>query len=203
MPFADRLDALRTPHRAAMGAARRGAAAAGLVIAACVPFMAQALAQGAEAAPQESATDATASFIQPLVISGAQPLEFGTLAIPPQGECAYELDVAGRANVPGGICQFVGGDRFAARFTVSCAASALVQYQMIHTNTAPAGAEFSAPANMMDVDGAGAGPAFQTLPCDTDGISEVAGAGRLIVRAGTVHGFTGAVGTIRLEVAYD
>ncbi len=154
-------------------------------------------------AAQDIETDATASFIQPLMITGAQPLEFGTLAIPPQGECLYELDVAGRTNTPGGICQFIGGDRFPARFTVSCAANALVQFQMVHTSTAPQGAAFSAPSEMMDVDGAGAGPAFQTRPCDGDGITEIAGAGRLTVRAGTPHGFTGAVGTIRLEIAYD
>ncbi|KPF62441.1 hypothetical protein [Porphyrobacter sp. AAP60] len=192
MPFAVWTNAPCTLRNGAAGMWPSGAAFVLLGAAAALPCMAQ-----------ESETDASASLIQPLVINGAQPLEFGTLAIPPQGECVYELDVAGRTNAPGGICQFIGGDRFAARFTLSCAASALVQYQMIHTNTAPAGAEFSAPSGVMEVDGAGPGPAFQTLPCDTDGISEVAGAGRLIVRAGTVHGFTGAVGTIRLEVAYD
>ena len=152
---------------------------------------------------EEAETDATASFIQPLVINGAQPLEFGTLAIPPQGECSYEIDVAGRANTPGGICQFLGQDRFPARFPLSCAARALVQFQLIHTNTAPAGAVFGAPADAMDIDGAGAGAAFQIRPCDADGISEIAAAGRLTVRAGAPHGFAGPVGTIRLEVAYD
>jgi hypothetical protein len=156
-----------------------------------------------QAGTVDAATDASASLLQPLAITGAQPLEFGTLAIPPQGECVYEIDVAGRANAPGGICQFLGQDRFPARFTLSCAARALVQFQVIHTDAAPAGAVFAAPAAAMEIDGAGAGAAFQSRPCDADGISEIAAAGRLTVRAGALHGFTGTVGTIRLEVAYD
>lgn len=158
---------------------------------------------GAQSTPAESTTDASASLLQPLVITAAQPLEFGVLAIPYEGECLYEVDVTGRVNAPGGVCQFLGGDRFPARFTLSCAAGALVQFQVIHTSTAPSGALFAAPAGAMEVDGSGAGPAFQARPCDGDGISQVAAAGRLTVRAGTTHGFSGPVGTIRLEVAYD
>ena len=157
----------------------------------------------AQVLPAESTADANASLLQPLAITGAQPLEFGTLAIPHQGECIYEVDVAGRPNAPGGICQFIGGDRFPARFTLSCAARSLVQFQVIHTDAAPTGARFAAPPAAMEIDGAGAGAAFQTRPCDADGISEIAAAGRLTVSAGALHGFTGPVGTIRLEVAYD
>jgi hypothetical protein len=191
-------------RRAGANPVRKGwrQAAWGACLLSCLPI-AGVILVAVPGAAQDIETDATASFIQPLMITGAQPLEFGTLAIPPQGECLYEVDVAGRTNTPVGICQFIGGDRYPARFTVSCAANALVQFQMIHTSTAPQGAVFSAPAGVMDVDGAGAGPAFQTRPCDSDGITEIAGAGRLTVRAGTPHGFTGAVGTIRLEIAYD
>jgi hypothetical protein len=183
-------------------APQRGLAlAGGLVCALASAGLAGTLA--AQDLPVDIQTDASASLLQPLAIMAAQPLEFGTLAIPQNGECIYEIDVAGRANAPGGICQFIGGDRFPARFTLSCAANSLVQFQVIHTDSAPAGAVFAAPSGAMDIDGSGAGPAFQTRPCDGDGTSDIAAAGRLTVSAGATHGFTGPVGTIRLEVAYD
>lgn len=152
---------------------------------------------------KEAEADATATLVQPLVITGAQPLEFGMLAIPAQGECIYEVDTAGRGNSPAGVCQFIGADQFPARFSLNCAASTLVQFQLIYSDSAPAGATFSAPPAAMDIDGNGAGALFQTRPCDTDGTSQISAAGRLTVRAGAAHGFSGPVGTIRLEVAYD
>lgn len=174
------------------GGRRMRAVAAVLALSPVVPSMAQ-----------EADTDATATLVQPLVITGAQPLEFGMLAIPAQGECIYEVDTAGRGNTPAGVCQFIGANQFPARFRLNCAASTLVQFQLVYTDSAPAGATFSAPPAAMDIDGNGAGALFQTRPCDTDGTSQISAAGRLTVRAGAVHGFSGPVGTIRLEVAYD
>jgi hypothetical protein len=152
---------------------------------------------------QETETDASATMVQPLSITGAQPLEFGTVAIPTQGECIYEIDTAGRPVSPAGLCQFISADQFPARFSLNCAASTLVQFQLVYTDRAPVGAFFAAPPAAMDIDGNGAGALFQTRPCDTDGTSQITAAGRLTVRAATAHGFSGTVGTIRLEVAYD
>jgi hypothetical protein len=162
-----------------------------------------AIAVPARLSAQDAEADASATMIQPIAITGAQPLEFGIVAIPTQGECIYEIDTAGRTGSPVGLCQFISADQFPARFSLNCAASTLVQFQLIYTDRAPAGASFAAPPAAMDIDGNGAGPLFQTRPCDTDGTSQITAAGRLTVRSATAHGFSGTVGTIRLEVAYD
>lgn len=155
------------------------------------------------AAAQDTSTDAGATLLQPLVIASSGPLEFGVVAIPATGTCTYVIGTAGEALGAGGACQWLGGDRYPANFTINCAGGAQVQFELTYTDEAPEGAHFSAPEKAMDVDGAGPAGTFQARPCDADGTSEISAAGQLDVEAGTASGFSGRVGTIRLEVAYE
>ena len=153
---------------------------------------------------QESAENsASASLVQPLVITGAQPLEFGTLAIPTAQTCLYAISPTGQEEASGVLCQFIAGEVLPAGFTLNCAAGSLVQFEVIYIDSAPAGARFSAPEAAMSIDGQAVGSVYQVGACDADGTSEIRAGGLLEVSAQAQHDFSGRVGTIRLEVAYN
>lgn len=154
-------------------------------------------------AQDEMEANAEARFVQPLTLNAAQPLEFGTLAIPNSGGCVYSLSPNATRLSSGGLCQFIEGDTLPADFSLSCAADSLVQFQAIFSDEAPPGASFNAPDEPMAIDGAEPGAAYQMRACDGDGLSEVKVGGEIRLNSDAPHEFSGPVGSIRLEVAYN
>lgn len=153
---------------------------------------------------QETTIDADATLVTPMVIVASEGMRFGTIAVSNGGECIYEIAPDGTASKQGeNRCAFLSGFPTAATFEIDCGAGALVRMELIHANLAPTGAVFSATALPMTVDGANAGSAMQILPCDGDGRTVVRAGGRLVTTPEASAGFTGRVGTIRLEVVYD
>ncbi len=170
---------------------------------AAVCLGAGAFACAASGSAEEAETGAGATFMQPLSIAAAQPLDFGTLAIPVTGSCLYVLGPDSKRSTSGGLCQFLGGDALPAEFALTCAANSLVQFQLIYTDAAPAGAAFDAAPETMAIDGAAPGSAYQVRPCDADGMSVVKAGGVIELRPEAPHQFSGPVGSIRLEIAYN
>ncbi|MAI91221.1 DUF4402 domain-containing protein [Ponticaulis sp.] len=152
----------------------------------------------------EGDVTASAELVTPIDILGEGDLSFGTLAIPRTGSCVYDVSAIGTLSASGATdCQGLSGQSLPAEFSVACDADALVTFELIYTNSAPAGATFSSPSNPMSIDGFGAGSALQTIACDTDGLSDVTAGGRLTVTPSASSGFSGQVGTIRLEAQYE
>lgn len=152
----------------------------------------------------ESELNASAELVTPIDIIGVGDLSFGTLAVPRQSTCTYDVSATGVTNVSGGAeCQFLAGQALSAEFSVACAADELVTYELIYTNSAPSGVTFSAPSNPMAIDGFGAGAVLQTQACDSDGLSDVTAGGRLTITTNSPDTFSGNVGTIRLEAQYE
>lgn len=152
---------------------------------------------------QDSEVPASAALVQPLSITGSQPLDFGTVVKPATGSCHYDVPPVGAATIQGQACQYVGGDQAPARFTLQCPPGALIQFQLVYTDRGPAGTSFAPGDSPVAIDSGSPATPFQVQPCDTDGLTTVAAGGRLSVTAAAAHGFSGTVGTIRLEVAYD
>ncbi|MET0371324.1 MAG: DUF4402 domain-containing protein [Sphingobium sp.] len=153
---------------------------------------------------QESNVEANATLIAPLSIVASEGLSFGTLAVSMGTSCIYEVLPDGTTNKSGDQrCAFLSGAPTAATFELDCGPGAMVRMEVIHSNLAPTGAEFAALARPMAVDSAPAGAAMQLLPCDSDGRSVIHAGGRLTTRPTAGIGFSGRVGTIRLEVIYD
>lgn len=119
------------------------------------------------------------------------------------GSCLYALGPDAKRSTSGGLCQFLDGDAVPAEFALSCAANSLVQFQLIYTDAAPAGAAFDAAPETMAIDGAAPGSAYQVRPCDADGMSVVKAGGVIELRPEAPHKFSGPVGSIRLEIAYN
>jgi len=149
-------------------------------------------------------TTASVSMVSPLQITSAAPMEFGVVTIPKAGQCGYTLAPDGSLLASGGSdCAALSGTPMPAEFSVSCAPSTQVRFDLSYTNTAPSGASFGAGISPMDIDGQGAGGVVQILPCDTDGLTEVSVGGLLTVTPAVGTDFTGEIGTIRLEIIYD
>lgn len=153
---------------------------------------------------QDAEGQASASLLTPLSIAAIEGLEFGMLAVSPAGECIYTIDPSGQVSKSGdGRCAFISGATFNGRFEVDCGADTLVQFSLFYTDLAPDGASFGPSPDPMQVDAAKPASAFQLLACDKDGRSVVRAGGRLLVTPKALSGFSGQVGTIRLEVKYD
>ena len=179
-------------------AMQRGTGAMGLALAAVLAL------SSVSAQAQEAEGDAAATLLTPLAIVAVEGLEFGILAVSPAGDCLYALDPAGTTSKSGdGRCAFLSGATYNGRFKVDCGADKLVQFSLFYTDLAPAGVTFGAPADPMQVDAAKPGGLFQLLSCDSDGRSVVKAGGSLLVTPKAQSGFSGRVGTIRLEVSYD
>jgi len=124
--------------------------------------------------------------------------------VPKAGECLYVLGPEGLLNASGGSdCVALSGTPLAGQFELSCAPDQSVRFELIYSNTAPSGADFGGQTNPADIDGRGAGPALQVLPCDRDGLSDLRVGGQISISSNAPSAFTGEVGTIRLEVTYD
>jgi hypothetical protein len=148
--------------------------------------------------------EANATLAAPIQIQTTDDLVFGTVIVPLSGSCTYGVPPSGAPTVSGGSgCAFISGVQVPAGFEVRCGASVLTRYEVNFDDLAPTGTSFSSPALPMKIDGHDAGGALQLHPCDTDGLSLVSLGGVLTVSATASGGFSGRVGTIRLEVAYD
>lgn len=153
---------------------------------------------------QESSIQADATLVAPLAIVASEGLSFGTLAVSMGTSCIYEVLPDGTTNKSGDArCAFLSGLPIPAKFELDCGPGAMVRMELVHANLAPTGATFTTIARPMTVDGAGAGAAMQVLPCDSDGRSVIHAGGRLTTTPAAGTGFSGRVGTIRLEVIYD
>lgn len=167
-------------------------------------FAAAGAASGSAARAQEAEAQASASMLAPLTIAAVEGLEFGMVAVSPEGDCRYSIDPSGQASKSGdGRCALLSGATFNGRFEVDCGADALVQFSLFYTDLAPDGASFGPSAQPMQVDAGAPASAFQVLACDSDGRSVVRAGGSLLVTPRAPSGFSGQVGTIRLEVKYD
>ena len=146
---------------------------------------------------------ASAKMMTPVDVVGEGDLSFGTVAIPRTGNCEYELTPRSETLAPKSEeCRFLAGSPIAAEFSVACSPSQPVTFEAIFTNSAPTGASFGSGNNSLEIDGLGAGDVLQVQSCDKDGFSEVRGGGRLTVTPNAPEGFSGEVGTIRLEANY-
>lgn len=146
---------------------------------------------------------ASAKMVTPVDIVGLGDLAFGTVAIPRSENCIYEVSPRDEViSSKSDECRFLSGSPIAAEFSVACSPSEPMTFEVIFTNSAPTGASFSAGTNSLEIDGLGAGDILQVQSCDKDGFSEVRVGGRLTVTPNAPEGFSGEVGTIRLEANY-
>tara|TARA_Y100000052_G_C2952225_1_gene88005 strand:+ start:1804 stop:2361 length:558 start_codon:yes stop_codon:yes gene_type:complete len=156
--------------------------------------------------PSEATEDllfASAKMMTPVDIVGEGDLAFGTVAIPRTETCVYELTPRSETlSSKSDECRFLSGSPIAAEFSVACSPSQPVTFEAIFTNSAPTGTSFGAGTNSLEIDGLGAGDILQVQSCDKDGFSEVRVGGRLSVTPNAPEGFSGEVGTIRLEANY-
>lgn len=152
----------------------------------------------------DSDTRASASLVTPVSILSGEPLEFGELTVPASGECLYALSPEGSFSVLGAGCMLISGQALPARFEVGCGqAGTSVRYEVSFVNSAPAGAIFEAGRAPVQIDGAEPGNHSQVRPCDGDGTTVVSIGGQLRVTASAPSGFSGPVGTIRLEANFE
>lgn len=148
--------------------------------------------------------EANAAFTTPVQIMTIDDLVFGTVIVPLSGSCTYAVPASGSAIASGASgCEFVSGLQAPAGFEVGCGANVLTRYEVFYDNLAPAGANFSSGVAPMKIDGHNAGGPLQIHPCDSDGLSLVSLGGVLTVSSSASDGFSGRVGTIRLEAVYD
>ncbi len=160
----------------------------------------------ATAHADEALAPATAAFATPTRLSVTDTMDFGLVAAPRAGHgpCRYTIAPLSRAGVAEGgtQCAFLRGDPIAARLDLECAPGRDVHIEVVHTDTAPAGAAFAAIDRGVSIDDATAGPADQTIPCDTDGRSVIRIGARLDVTSAAQDGFRGQVGTIVVRADY-
>lgn len=172
-----------------------------LVFKRAFPALLALVAAPAFAGPDQAS--AGAELTTPIDIIAQGDLVFGTVAIPRSGDCSYTVSSRSEPSATQREeCRFLSGEPLAGEFSVSCGANQTVTFEAIFTNAAPTGALFSAGDAPMEIDGLGAGEALQIRPCDKDGFSEVRVGGTLTVSPGAPDGFSGEVGTIRLEANY-
>lgn len=136
--------------------------------------------------------------------SVSDDLSFGTVTIPASGTCRYAVSPTGTNAATGGPdCVFSDGFVNPARFEVACAPFALIQVDVAAVGLATQGILLEGAADPLALDGGAAGPATQVRPCDSDGRTDAAVGGVLVVASDAPEELSDRVGTIRIEVIYN
>ena len=148
--------------------------------------------------------NAAAEFLSPVEITTSRDLDFGVVTTPHSSNCIYTIAPDGTQSATGDrMCGFVSGLAGSASFEVLCQPDTSVFIELVYSNSAPSGASFGPNVTPLSWDSSSAGPAAQIAPCDADGQSIANAGGELIVTPTAPPGFSGQVGLIRLEVAYE